>query len=73
MVQLNYLIFEKNSYVNKDGKLVEFTNCYLDFVKDEYRYRIPLSCSDRGELSKVFREVKTELDGLYTLKYEVRD
>lgn len=69
MTTINKLIFEKNSYVNKDGKLVEFTNAYLDVTYNEYRYRIPLSCSDRGELQKVFREVKADSEGVYDVTF----
>lgn len=69
MVTLNKLVFEKSSYV-KDGVTREYVNAYLDVTCDEYRYRIPLSCSDKGELSKVFREIKANCEGIYDITFE---
>ena len=68
MSKINCLVFERNSYV-KDGKAVEYVVAYLDVSIDEYRYRIPLSCSDKGELAKVFREVKDDLEGVYYVTF----
>lgn len=69
MAKLNKLIFEKTSYV-KDGVTKEYTNAYLDVTYNEYRYRIPLSCSDKGELAKVFRDIKADCEGLYDITFE---
>ena len=68
MVTLNKVVFEKSSYF-KDGREVEYVNMYLDATIDDYRYRIPLSCSDKGELSRYFREVKNDCEGVYELTY----
>ena len=57
MVKLNKLVFEENTYF-KDGKENTFYVAYLDVSVDEYRYCVPLSCSDKGQLSNVFRDVK---------------
>lgn len=69
MAILNKLIFEKTSYV-KDGITKEYVNAYLDVSNGDFRYRIPLACSDKGELSKVFREIKNDCEGVYDLVFE---
>jgi hypothetical protein len=67
MVKLNSLVFEENSYV-RDNKEVVYHVAFLDVTLDEYRYRIPLSCSDKGELASCFRKVKEQSEGIYELK-----
>lgn len=69
MVKINNLIFEENSYI-KDGRECVYHVALLDVSVDEYRYCIPLSCSDKGQLSSVFRKVKEELTGLYEVTYK---